>query len=75
MNNIFVEVQVYPAMDIHSVARDACKFSDKMLIPVRFNFNGIFLFAYPGHSVQIEDRAIDIVNEYERKAEHVTENS
>jgi hypothetical protein len=74
MSNIYLKVEVYPGMDIHNASRDACKLSDKFMIPVNIRFNGVSLFAYPGHSVQVEDRAIDMVIDYHRRLKYASEN-
>ena len=73
MSNIYIEAEVYPGMDIHNAARDACRLSDRLLLPVKIRFKGVGLFAYPGHSVQVEDRTIEIVNDYDRKREYASE--
>lgn len=66
---IYITIESFHGSNIHDVAEEAVGLSDRLNIPLKFVFDGIELFVYPGHSVQREDRAIDLVTEYQsRKA-------
>jgi hypothetical protein len=73
MSSIYVTVESFHGSNIESIADEAVDLCDKLLIPIKFVFNKIEFFVYPGRSVHKEDRKIDILNYYDAQVKERAE--